>query len=1256
MPETRLPAVRIPTARPESGNGDELGQDAIVVDLPPSSKFAIAWPADSSNVGPHPLTSERTTSLSSSESETDMSEEEPRAPQRRATRTDGFDDSDFVTPTSHLNLDQDPIEQASQAPSLPRLSRAFSMPLPSQLSALQNPRRLSVSPGSPSPGPDQQIPDLGHFQELSLELADSVQTIIQTLLQLSPPQILDPAKEQYSACTLSIPTPSVSAIFTSMKNLNYMSANMAALNAHGTDSPTAPVSTIHNDFDIGEVLQSVGDSLSGMAAQVGIDLVLFHGDVGMKHVAVKGDVSGISYTLSHIIRQVVGSGWRGDSVEIGLYIDSATEKLDSNRPVTPETGTDPQDDSQERTDPSFSSHILRRLLRYIGATLDVDSAPRHPSFTGFACEVNLVLDPGDPSVIDRAVPTSPESFVGYPEFQIAQEPTLEQLTLFADSLRGKKATLHATTTGPFAHHLSSYLTAWGMDVSHVSTEPDSDNSSERAESTESGETATTVPGLSEQLPNYFPSGLTREPLSFVLIDDDVQVLRSCLLKAKAEQAYPLSLNSRKRPSLASNHRPKSSPQVARVIGPTPSNGPLSTHVVIIHFTSLSKFKLVKDAIQSILTPYNGIAGRIPEVIVIPKPAGPRRFLTALHTAVTKPVVDPFFVPIATSPSSPGMHAFSPFGMTNAPRSPGGRSSGSLRTASDRSNRSPKEHPAEGSFLASSPLGGSDRMEYFSDAAVRMGTSPSTGLVIQSPDGQPAGIFFHPKGRPWTNTPNPERAEGQRSTSFLLPAGMEEPSNRPSSRTKARAQLPLPDEETVSKVSKGKAPQPSSSASDDLPSLSSDQSISTSEISVPPLPGPSRFVSRRSSQASATSSPPMSPQARTGPTSSMRRAPRRQTIDTTSPSGQPKKKGPGDANIVPPISVLIVDDNPIEQTILSTFMKKKKIKYDVAKNGEEAVNKWRTGVFHLILMDIQMPVMDGIQATKEIRRLEKLNSGGAFPSTPQSEGQQTPSEASTTSQSSLTPSYRSSVIIVALTASSLQADRVAALAAGCNDFLTKPVTLEWLNGKIIEWGSIKALQMWADIRPDVVKTISSGQAAQAQNVARRLHVPEGRSTPTGARSRSSSLSRRNAAVQEATAKSSAAAAAILAAGAEKPATPDTPLSDDSPGQSSSKSSGNEGNSFPHLVAPPSVPPTVSVTAPTPKSSSGEAARSDERITDTISARAPDEEALAGHESGPPRAASEPTDTSPGQPAASPPSAPTSIPDTFNEENSAPGPPQ
>lgn len=158
----------------------------------------------------------------------------------------------------------------------------------------------------------------------------------------------------------------------------------------------------------------------------------------------------------------------------------------------------------------------------------------------------------------------------------------------------------------------------------------------------------------------------------------------------------------------------------------------------------------------------------------------------------------------------------------------------------------------------------------------------------------------------------------------------------------------------------------------------------------------------------------------------------------------------------------------------------------------------------------MPVMDGIQATKEIRQLE---AAACTPSTPQSDGSaRTPSEGASSESrtSALTSPYRSSVIIVALTASSLQSDRVAALAAGCNDFLTKPVSLQWLNNKIIEWGSIKALQMWADLRPEAAKSISKEQNTQAQAVARRLHVPEGRATPMNhSPSRSSSIGKAEA---------------------------------------------------------------------------------------------------------------------------------------------------
>lgn len=155
-------------------------------------------------------------------------------------------------------------------------------------------------------------------------------------------------------------------------------------------------------------------------------------------------------------------------------------------------------------------------------------------------------------------------------------------------------------------------------------------------------------------------------------------------------------------------------------------------------------------------------------------------------------------------------------------------------------------------------------------------------------------------------------------------------------------------------------------------------------------------------------------------------------------------------VVPPIVVLIVEDNMINQRILETFMKRCKIRCLTAKNGREAVDKWKKGGVHLVLMDIQMPVMSGIEAAKEIRRLERTNSIGVFSK------KEVPTAPVDENDVLTDLHFRSPVIIVALTASSLQSDRHEALAAGCNDFLTKPVNLVWLEKKVLEWGCMQAL--------------------------------------------------------------------------------------------------------------------------------------------------------------------------------------------------------
>lgn len=160
-------------------------------------------------------------------------------------------------------------------------NRTFSAPLPTRVGSLRQPSR-SESTTDP-------------WHSLSLELVDTLQTAIQTLLYVSPPHLLDNAKEQYASCAIQMPATSVSALFTSMRGLNYLSANLVPLiEGQGTGIRTV------QDFDVGELLQNVADQLSGEAAQAEVDLVLFHGDVGMKHVSVTGDREGIGYTIGHV--------------------------------------------------------------------------------------------------------------------------------------------------------------------------------------------------------------------------------------------------------------------------------------------------------------------------------------------------------------------------------------------------------------------------------------------------------------------------------------------------------------------------------------------------------------------------------------------------------------------------------------------------------------------------------------------------------------------------------------------------------------------------------------------------------------------------------------------------------------------------------------------------------------------------------------------------------------------------------------------
>ncbi|KAJ4355365.1 Two-component response regulator SSK1p [Didymosphaeria variabile] len=220
------------------------------------------------------------------------------------------------------------------------------------------------------------------------------------------------------------------------------------------------------------------------------------------------------------------------------------------------------------------------------------------------------------------------------------------------------------------------------------------------------------------------------------------------------------------------------------------------------------------------------------------------------------------------------------------------------------------------------------------------------------------------------------------------------------------------------------------------------------------------------------------------------------------------------NSVPPINVLIVEDNIINLRVLGAFMQRLKVRWQRAMNGKEAVEKWRAGGFHLVLMDIQLPIMDGLEATREIRRLERVNSIGVFSSgsseAPNNRLGDKGLDRDLSSDDILGDKnlFKSPVIIVALTASSLQSDRHEALAAGCNDFLTKPVNFVWLERKVKEWGCMQALidfdgwRRWKDFTnasdtTDGTSKLSTSYSSVAPRKGKAAASPTTSNAPNGA---------------------------------------------------------------------------------------------------------------------------------------------------------------
>ncbi len=119
----------------------------------------------------------------------------------------------------------------------------------------------------------------------------------------------------------------------------------------------------------------------------------------------------------------------------------------------------------------------------------------------------------------------------------------------------------------------------------------------------------------------------------------------------------------------------------------------------------------------------------------------------------------------------------------------------------------------------------------------------------------------------------------------------------------------------------------------------------------------------------------------------------------------------------PLKILIADDNQINQQLAIKVLNKLGYSPDTAGNGQEVIDALKSNDYDMILMDVQMPEIDGLEATRIIRRQQ---------------------------QSKTQP------IIIAMTANAMQGDEADCLDAGMNDYLSKPIKIDILIAKLEKW--------------------------------------------------------------------------------------------------------------------------------------------------------------------------------------------------------------
>jgi len=118
-----------------------------------------------------------------------------------------------------------------------------------------------------------------------------------------------------------------------------------------------------------------------------------------------------------------------------------------------------------------------------------------------------------------------------------------------------------------------------------------------------------------------------------------------------------------------------------------------------------------------------------------------------------------------------------------------------------------------------------------------------------------------------------------------------------------------------------------------------------------------------------------------------------------------------------IRILVAEDNPVNQKVVVKQLMSLGYQAEVVNNGQEAVDRLKEHEYDVVLMDCQMPIMDGYRATQEIRSFE---------------------------------GERKRTTIIAITANAMPEDRQRCMDAGMDDYMSKPASREDLRKKVEQW--------------------------------------------------------------------------------------------------------------------------------------------------------------------------------------------------------------